>query len=212
MKMRTFIYAFALALGILFVSASYAGAQTPNDRWATAKECLAADGAPFYVPPYTPPQKLAKNEVIWGHPTGGCLEKDLHDGKGGRGFVRIEPGRELVHNRTSGQILRLANCNGQVYSFVPFPPVERTPGVAGATGPAGPQGSRGARGSKGDKGEAGKDGKPGRDGFCSSMKCKLGIAAVVGTGVAFATYYATHQRSDDSVAVAVAGIVIKIGG
>ena len=91
------------------------------DHWSTATECLAAETAPFYYPTLVKQRPLANNEIVNGHPTGGCFEMDLPDRMGGRGFVRIEKGREFVFDRTTGAVLRLAVSNNAVYSWKPFP-------------------------------------------------------------------------------------------
>jgi hypothetical protein len=107
------------------------------DHWQTADQCLMATDAPFYYPTIKRNLPLGPNEVIRGHPTGGCFEMELPDRLGNRGWVKIDKDREFVYDTITGLPKRLAECNNDVYNIVPFPPV---------------------KGEKGDKGEDGLDG------------------------------------------------------
>lgn len=113
---------FALVALVLTVSTiSAADAQGPPvNHWKTVAECLKATSAPFYYPSIRNPRKPGKNEVVLGHPTGGCFEMDLPDRLGDRGWVRIEPGRRFVYDATSGKVLRLEECDNDIYSEAPF--------------------------------------------------------------------------------------------
>lgn len=110
----------ALLSLILGISAA-AEAQPVVDHWAARDGCLAATTAPFYKPSITRQRVLAPNEMVGGSPIGGCVEMDLPDRIGGRGWVRIEAGRRFVIDRASGRLLRLEECQNDVYGFVPFP-------------------------------------------------------------------------------------------
>lgn len=231
----------AIAIGVivlaLFAFGSLAEAQTAPviDHWKTAEECLAAQNAPFYYPTILSERKLGKGERIWGHQTGGCFEMDLPDRIAKRGFVRIEAGRRFVYDGTTGKLLRLAECNNDVYSVEPFPPLKVAQGIQGNSGAVGPQGPKGDKGDKGDVGSmgpAGRDGSNGQDGkngytpvkgvdyfdgkngtnakngFCSSMKCKVAVAAIIaGAG---AGGYAIYNSRAGSSATATASVVIKL--
>src|SRR3989344_3832273 len=92
----------ALLLGL----GSFAQAQM-IDHWSTSQECIAATSSPFYYPSdLTHKRKLGKNEVVRGHPTGGCFFMVLPDREVGRAWVRINDGRKFVYDRTTGKILR----------------------------------------------------------------------------------------------------------
>ncbi len=191
----------------VFVSALPTSAQTVTvvDHWATLNECLMAQSAPFYYPTILTQKKLREGEVVRGHPTGGCIEMDLPDRMGGRGFVKIEPGRRFVYDARTGKILRLAECNNAVYSETPFRPIWGIPGlrgprgfrgVPGPTGPQGPMGPAGPPGPPGKDGRDGIDGKDGRDGESVVIVKKGGfpwkkvvVVGVIGGVVGSATYY-----------------------
>ena len=89
------------------------------DHWQTSPECVKATSAPFYHPSILKKQKLGSNEVVRGHPTGGCFNMDLPD-RVRNEFVRIEQGREFVYDKNTGKVLRLAECNNSVHGFTPF--------------------------------------------------------------------------------------------
>ena len=91
------------------------------DSFSTSQECLAAISAPFYRPSLARKQELGSDEVVRGHPTGGCFELALPDRVRGRGWVRIEAGRPFVYNRTTHVAVRLAASNNHKYDEVPFP-------------------------------------------------------------------------------------------
>lgn len=123
------------------------------DHWQTASECLSAVDAPFYLPSIKKVQSLGADEIVRGHPTGGCVNMDLPDRPGGRGWVKIETGREFVYKRSTSQILKLAECSNKVYGVSPFPPAR---GERGLRGPIGPQGQVGPMGPEGLQGSPGK--------------------------------------------------------
>ena len=127
------------------------------DFWSTEERCQAATNAPFYYPTRPRPKPLVPNEKIAGHSTGGCFLMELPDRaiEGGRGWVRLEAGRELVYDTRTGKPKRLKECNNDIDEERPFPPVE------GRMGPEGPEGPKGDIGDKGDKGDKGDTGEPG---------------------------------------------------
>ena len=158
------------------------------DHWSTSAECMAASNAPLYHPSMLRAQKLGPDEAIRGHPTGGCFEMDLPDRLGGKGFVRVEVGREFVYNLRTGQVLRLAACNNHVYSWTGFAPASGLQGPMGPQGPAGPQGPQGNSGQNAQMDMTAlvaamfqrNEARPRRD--WGWLK-KVGIgAAIVGTG------------------------------
>ncbi|MBI3888294.1 hypothetical protein HY311_00695 [Candidatus Nomurabacteria bacterium] len=130
------------------------------DYWKTADECLVlGPRTPFYHPTKTHAQKLGKNEVVAGLPQSGCIEMDLPDRFGKKGFVPIETGRPFVYDKTNGKMLRMQECNNKAYSFIPFPtPPPPTNGIDGKDGANGKDGRDGVNGING------RDGKDGRDG------------------------------------------------
>lgn len=138
---------------LLAMGSAQANAQAIVDRFSTVAECLATKEAPFYYPSIVSKRRVAANEVVRGHSTGGCFEMDLPDRVGGRGFVRVELGREFVYNRLTGQVLRLAECNNTVYSWRSFLETEGRVGLTGPMGPQGPQGIQGLRGENGRDGQ-----------------------------------------------------------
>ncbi|MBI5139769.1 collagen-like protein [Candidatus Nomurabacteria bacterium] len=202
--MKTLV--FVLALVLLTTFASTVEAQTPLvDHWKTVEECLSAASAPFYYPSILNKRRLASGEVVLGPPTGGCLELELPDRLGKRGFVRIEAGRKLVYNIKTAKVLRLEECDNTAYSFTPFPPAK---GERGEVGPQGPQGIAGPQGPPGQDGKAGPQGPQGapgpaaipaidwgrvgrhekKDGFWTKKKL-LVAGAIVAGGVGYGTYY-----------------------
>lgn len=96
-------------------------------HWETVEECIAATGAPMYYPANPSPKPLGTNEIVVGLPDPSCVEMDLPEAMGGRGWVRTETGRRFVANRLTGQVLRLVECNNNVYDVVPIPPVTLAP-------------------------------------------------------------------------------------
>ena len=131
-------------LVFLAVGFSSASAQRVVDHWATAAECMAAKGSPFYRPSILRKQALGPDEAVRGHPTGGCFDIDLPDRMGGRGFVRIEAGRPFVYNLRTSEVLKLAECNNDVHSWVPFePPRDGRDGRDGKDGRDGTNGLNG---------------------------------------------------------------------
>ena len=143
--MRKFFFSLTLLLGL----AVPALAQVV-DHWPTAQEALAATSAPFYYPTILSQRKLAEGEVVWAIPSGGVFDMKLPDRAGGRGWVRIEAGRRFVFERSTGQVLRLAECNNQVFGWEKFPPIK---GLQGPVGPQGPQGPQGLPGQNGKSAE-----------------------------------------------------------
>lgn len=109
-----------------------------RDVWQTKESCLSAPDAtaPFYRPSITSRERVADNEVKRGHPTGGCVRMHLPDRLGVIAWVRVEKGREFIFEKLAdggvGRVLRLAECNNEVYEIAPFP--ERT-SAAPAPGP-----------------------------------------------------------------------------
>jgi hypothetical protein len=201
--MKTSLFALVLAGQLAFIAGPVVEAQTSTkpetsfvarplvqaqttatvvDNWSSADECLVAQSAPFYHPRILKKRTLTKNEIVDGHPTGGCFEMKLPDRQGKQGYVRIEAGREFVYDSKTGRILRLWECNNDVLSFVPFPiqkPIEGKPGtpgiegrqgipgtsVKGETGSQGPQGPQGNPGIQGPEGMRGEKGDPGPRGL-----------------------------------------------
>ncbi|MEO8065739.1 MAG: hypothetical protein ABI643_02695 [Candidatus Doudnabacteria bacterium] len=172
-----------LVLSVVFMltSVGIASAQTPVDSWKTAAECVAAPEAPFYRPSVVTPRRLGKNEIIRGHPTGGCFEMKLPDRMNKRGFVRIEQGREFVYNFTTRKILRLAECNNDVFEFSPF----LTKEVAPAPAIKGDKGDTGKQGDKGDKGDKGEPGAPAIPTTVSDETSPATTKPIVGVGIGY---------------------------
>lgn len=163
-----FLFAF------LLVFATMASAEVTN-HWPTVDQCLSAKNSPFYYPSILSQQKLAKDEVVLGHPTGGCADMDLPDRFGKRGWVRIELGRKLVYG-PDGTIRRLEECNNHIHGFVAFPLVAALRGEVGPRGPQGPEGPRGFTG------KSGKDFTPTKRPLCGESwrtGRRWGCAAVV---------------------------------
>lgn len=149
---------------VLFIMTTAASAQTPSpivDYWSTAEACLKAVDAPFYRPSIVRKRALATNEVVRGLPTGACVEMDLPDRIAKRGYVRIEAGRPFVFNRETGFVVRMEECNNDVYHVVPIPAPAAIPGPPGPQGPAGPRGPQGVPGPRGPQGPQGFRGEPG---------------------------------------------------
>jgi len=210
-RMKKFFLFFALGL---MASAQTTETTPPPallvDHWSTVEECLAATPAPFYYPSIVSQRKLVKDEGIRGHPTGGCFEMDLPDRAGKKGFVRIEPGRRFVYNRSDGKVLRLAECNNNVHSETPFPPIqgaEGPRGLQGPEGPIGPQGLLGLQGPKGDKGDPGLTGPKGDSGWDAvpppdsgkkvgrcGKKCWTAIAIATAAAAGGGTWYTINNR------------------
>jgi len=109
---------------LLVLAAAEAAAQGLPTHWSTAEACQQAVSAPFYYPakPAAKRRPLAKDEVVLGHPTGSCIDMDLPEASGGRGWVRIEPGRRVVYNRITGKPVRLEECENPIYGEAPFAP------------------------------------------------------------------------------------------
>lgn len=131
----------------LILSGTQLEAQRLVDHWATVEECLAAVDAPFYYPSTRSNKKLGPNEVVRGVPHASCIEMDLPDRMGGRGYVKIEAGREGTYNSQTGKMMTLYACRNEVYKVVPIPL---------------PRGHDGKPGPKGDKGDVGPQGLPGQ--------------------------------------------------
>ncbi|MBP6883946.1 MAG: hypothetical protein KBC06_01795 [Candidatus Pacebacteria bacterium] len=140
-----------MLLTLVFLGSAQADGQSALvDHWTTEAECMRETSAPLYYPEILSRQALALNEVVRGHPTGGCFEMDLPDRLGGRGFVRIEAGRKFVYNRVTGKVLRLAECNNKVHSWTPFPrPRDGRDGINGTNGRDGRDGINGINGRDG---------------------------------------------------------------
>jgi len=187
-----------LLLVVLAIVAGLASAQTPTpitpvDHWSTSTECLAATAAPFYHPTVITKQKLRKNEVVWGHPTGGCFKMKLPDRLGGEGWVKVEAGREFVYEIVDNVrviLKRMKKCNNSVSAFVHFPltPAPRD-GIDGQPGPAGPQGPAGLQGPPGPRGVAAP--LPDKDNKWRKFsdpppkaRCGKGCKVMIGVGVA----------------------------
>lgn len=92
----------------------------PVYHWATSQECLAATGAPFYYPTIINDRKVTADEMVLGSSVGACVDMDLPESVGGRGWVRIGPDRRFVYNRKTGMVLRLEECQNKVYAVMPF--------------------------------------------------------------------------------------------
>jgi len=183
-----------LVVVIVFSGTMKAEAQAIEtvDHWSTAEECLASVTSPYYYPSILKSQKLEKDEVVRGPAVGGCVEMSLPEKLNGRGFVRIEAGRKFVFNEKTGKILRLAECNNEVFSYVPFPIFSLT-GMTGMTGQMGPQGIQGLPGKNGLRGEKGQDGKNGENPQTkkggSKFKKWAIIGGIVGAGIGGAAWY-----------------------
>lgn len=172
---RTIVVMLFLAL----VSASAEAQQSfYRDYWLNAAECTTVPAAttPFYHPSILRKQVLGPNEIIRGHPTGGCFEMVLPDRLGGRGHVRIEAGRQFVYNRLTGQVLRLSECNNVVFSWVPFP------SLTGRDGRDGTDGKDGLNGI----GINGRDGINGRNASFSWKPLAVTGGVLAGLGGAWA--------------------------
>lgn len=161
----------AVALVILIVLVlltwKHANAQEPAatlaihlvDHWTTSAECLVASrDAPYYYPTILHSQKLRADEVVYGIPTGGCVEMDLPDRIGKHGWVQVAADRPFVYDKKTGKILRMKECNNKAYAFVPFEPIKPVNGKDGVQGLPGPPGRDGRDSIDG------KDGQPGHDG------------------------------------------------
>lgn len=149
-----------LVLGVLFCSRAKAQVVLLVDHWPTSEDCLAATTSPLYYPSVLGKRKLAKDEVVRGHPTGGCFLMKLPDRAVGEAWVRINADRKFVYNRTTGEVLRLAECNNSVKKWVPFPPTKGEKGDMGPVGPKGDPGPEGPRGPRGPRGFTGKNAPP----------------------------------------------------
>ena len=176
-----------------FCIPAFAQAPAVVDHWKIADECFAGIG--YYVPDITTNKKVAKGEIVMGHPTGGCFEITLSPAKGGRGFVRMEAGRRFVFEQATGKILRLAECNNRVFGWVPFP----SPPVPGQPG------QNGRDGKDGEAGPAGRDGRDGKDAVTQGVPAAVEQVAptVVATTPVPATSLAEQvckNQSDKEVA------------
>ncbi len=147
MNARSLFFQMFALVAIVASLCPSANAQTMVDHWSTGEQCLAATSAPFYYPTILHKQALAQNEVRRGIPSGACVDMDLPDRMGGRGWVRIDEDREFVYNAFTGKIDRLYECNNHVYSIAPFPSIVGETGPQGLQGIPGPQGLQGIPGT-----------------------------------------------------------------
>lgn len=92
------------------------------DHWATLEECKAATTAPYYYPTILYDQKIdVKKEFAQGRTTPLCIEMDLPDRLGGKGWVRVGDDREIFYDKKTGEPLRLEKCNNHIYEIVALP-------------------------------------------------------------------------------------------
>lgn len=106
------------------------------DHWATLEECKAATTAPYYYPTILHDQKIdVKKEFAQGRTTPLCIEMDLPDRLGGKGWVRVGDDREIFYDRKTGEPLRLEKCNNHIYEIVALP--NATKGEKGEKGDIG---------------------------------------------------------------------------
>lgn len=116
---------FVFCLVAFFAAVSAVDAETPDQgilsHFSSHGECELARDAPFYYPA-KPVKRFTRseNEIVLGTPTGACVDMELPEVLGGRGWVRIEAGRRLVYSRTTGKALRLEECDNEIYELRPF--------------------------------------------------------------------------------------------
>ena len=154
--MKNFLVIVLCTLIAILPSAPMFGADTTTplvDHWSALEECRVSTSAPFYYPSILHEHKLGENEVVRGLPVGCCVNMDLPDRSGKRGWVRIEAGRKFVYDKTDGKISRLAECNNSVYDFEPIPTLAGLKGDPGPKGDPGVQGPPGPRGTWDYRGE-----------------------------------------------------------
>lgn len=178
---------------VFLAFATVASAQT-TDHWETSEQCMAAQDAPFYYPTLLREQKLAQNEVTGGLPRPACVDMNLPDRLGGRGWVRIGDDRKVIFSRETGRPVRLAECNNEIFGFILLPSLK---------------GEKGDRGEKGERGEPGYtpikgldyfDGKDGRDWGPTPTpvvekprsRCGKGCKTVIGVAAGIGIYYLTR--------------------
>lgn len=135
----------ALMLLLFFVES----ARAEVDHWSTPKECEDAESGPTYYPTLIHEQPLGSDEVTGGLPSPSCVDMNLPDRMGGRGWVRIGEDRKIIFDKNTGKPLRLAECNNTIFNVVALP--------AGVV----VHGKDGEQGPKGDPGPAGRDGRDG---------------------------------------------------
>ncbi len=110
-----------LATFLAAMSVANLEAQIPVvNHWGTSGECSSATTAPNYRPSVASQKPLGSNEVIQPHPTGACVDMIVPESLGGRRWVRIEAGRPFVFNQRAGKMLRLAECDNEVFGEVRF--------------------------------------------------------------------------------------------
>ncbi len=153
--MKKMFFVVLVTTTVVFGFCAPASAQV--DNWKTVDECVAATNAPYYHPVLVRQQKADKEaEIAQGRPTPSCIDMDLPDRLGGRGWVRVGDDRKIIFDMKTGKPLRLAECNNKIYSVVALPGQAGTPGQPGAPGPQGLQGPPGPQGPQGIQGPPGQ--------------------------------------------------------